>query len=100
MWSIKWWKDVGERAIRTFASSLLAWITVAGNVNGFEDLNWLRGLSLSGIATLMSLLMSIGTHGVTGNGPSFTSVYKEDPEITTPILNGKHVRGNNDNPRN
>jgi hypothetical protein len=90
--SVKWWKDVGERAIRTFASSLVSWILVAGQVVGFEDLNWLRGFSIAGLSTLVSILMSIGTHTVTGNGPSFASVYKDD----TP---GKHaVKGRNDNP--
>lgn len=78
MWTWKWWRDVGERAIRTFASALGAWILVAGDTVGFSDINWLHGFSLSGLATVASVLMSIGTHSVTGNGPSFTSVYKEE----------------------
>jgi len=77
MWRWKWWLDVGERAIRAFASALGAWIFVAGDSVGFEDLNWLRGVSLAGVAALINILGSIGTHSVTGNGPSFASVYKD-----------------------
>lgn len=77
MWSLKWWKDVGERAIRTFAATLVSWLTVAGTVLGLEDVSWLRGLSVAGLSALVTVLMAISTHGVTGNGPSFTSVYKE-----------------------
>lgn len=76
MWRLVWWKDVSERGMRTFAATLVGWFTVAGNVVGFEDVAWTRGLSISGMATLATVLMAIATHGVTGNGPSFTSVYK------------------------
>lgn len=94
MWTLKWWKTVAELAIRSFTSSLAAWITVAGNVVGFEDLNWLRGLSLAGLATLISVLFSISAHGVTGNGPTFTSVDKVVPADETPtVINGKHFKG-------
>lgn len=97
MWTIKWWKTVAELAIRSFASSLAAWLTVAGTVVGVEDVNWLRGLSLAGIATLVSVLFSISTHGVTGNGPTFTSVYKDTPTdsdgVEQNIINGKHYKG-------
>lgn len=77
MWSIKWWKDVGERSLRTFAASLVGWFGVAGQVVGFEDLTWSRGLSVAGLSAVTSVLMAIATHGVTGNGPSFSSVYKD-----------------------
>lgn len=77
MWTVAWWKDVAERSVRTFAASLVGWVTVAGSTVGFEDVNWIRGLSISAIATLVTILLSISTHGVTGNGPSFTSVYKD-----------------------
>lgn len=97
MWSVKWWKDVGERAIRTFIAAFGAWLTVASTTVGIDDLNWLRGLALAGVATVITVAGSIGTHGVTGNGPSFTSVYKDDPDKTQPIL--QPVRGNSGNPR-
>jgi hypothetical protein len=90
MWTVKWWKDVGERAVRTFAAALVGWISVAGVTVGFEDLNWLRGLSLAGIATLTTVLLSISTHGITGNGPSFQSVYKDPPTVPLTLIRGKH----------
>lgn len=103
MWTVKWWKDVGERAIRTFIASFGAWLTVASSNVGIDQLNWLRGLALAGIATIISIAASIGTHSVTGNGPSFTSVYKDKnidpPTVPAEIVNNKHVRGNDGNPR-
>jgi hypothetical protein len=97
MWNVKWWKDVAERAIRTFVAAFGAWLTVASTTN-IDDIHWLRGLALSAIATLISVAGSIGTHGVTGNGPSFTSVYKNnDPEsfdrgVVQEQRRGKHDR--------
>lgn len=78
MWRLAWWKDVAERAIAAAATSLLGWMTVAGFVVGFEDLTWPRGLSLAGVSALAEVLRSIGTHKITGNGPSFNSVYKDE----------------------
>lgn len=78
MWTVKWWKDVAERSVRTFAATLVGWITVGGSVVGFEDLTWGRGLSIAGVSAIVAILTAIGTHTITGNGPSFTSVYKDD----------------------
>lgn len=72
-----WWKDVGERAIRTFAATLVGLLTVAGTDIGLENVNWVRMLSVSALSAVITVLMSISTHGITKNGPSFTSVYKD-----------------------
>lgn len=80
MWTVAWWKDVAERAFRTGAATLLSWITVAGATVGFEDIQWDRGLSVTGISVLATILFAISTHGLTRNGPSFTSVYKHNGE--------------------
>lgn len=77
MWSWAWWKDVSERAIRTAAQAALALLVVGDSALGLTDINWADVGSLSGGAALASILMSIATHGVTGNGPSFNSVYKD-----------------------
>lgn len=77
MWSWKWWRDVGERALRTFAQAFVAAIVIGENGVDLLAIDWAQSASLAGGAALVSVLTSIGTHTVTGNGPSFTSVYKE-----------------------
>lgn len=51
-------KDLLERAIKTFAQTLLADIAVG---QGFEDINWLRALSIAGVAALISVLTSVAS---------------------------------------
>lgn len=81
MWSKAWWKDVSERTIRTFAATFAGLMFVGSGekvigytefINSWGDILWGAGAS-----AVMTLLMAIATHGVTGNGPSFTSVYKD-----------------------
>jgi hypothetical protein len=62
MWTIDFWKAAAERAIKTFAQSLLAVIAV-GQV-GFGDINWAASLSVAGVATLASILSSVGSHNL------------------------------------
>ena len=50
-------KDMVERAVKTFAQVLLGFIGIEGV--GFGDVNWVRALSVAGVATLASILMSI-----------------------------------------
>ena len=57
MFTIKFWKDAGERAIRTAAQALLAlWAT---DVSGVLAVDWLQAFSVTGLAALTSVLMSI-----------------------------------------
>lgn len=49
--------DAGERAAKTFAQTLLAQIAIDGA--GFGDFDWLRLLSISGVASVVSILTSI-----------------------------------------
>lgn len=53
-------KDMVERAVKTFAQTLLASLTVAA---AFEDVNWGAALSTATLGALTSLLTSI----VSGN---------------------------------
>lgn len=62
--------DTIERAIKTFAEMLLADISVG---QGFSDINWGRTLSVAGVATLISILMSIASYKV---GPENASLVK------------------------
>lgn len=54
-------KDMVERAIKTFAEMLVADISVG---QGFGDIDWGRTLSVAGVATLLSVLMSIASYKV------------------------------------
>jgi r1t holin len=66
------WKAAGERALKTFAQSLIAYIGV-GAV-GVLHLNWTVALEVSATATLLSLLTSIVSANLgTNDGPSLTS---------------------------
>lgn len=52
------WKGAGERALKTFAQSLVAVIGV--DAVGLLDVDWLGALSAATLATVISLLTSIG----------------------------------------
>ena len=53
----KWWKAAGVRALKTFAQTAVAMITVGSAVT---DVNWIAVLSVSATAAVASLLTSIG----------------------------------------
>lgn len=53
--------DTLERAIKTFTEMLLADISVG---QGFGDIDWGRTLSVSGVAALISVLMSVASYKV------------------------------------
>jgi hypothetical protein len=62
MFTITFWKDAAERAIRTAAQALLAlWAT---DVTGVLAVDWLQAGSVAGLAALTSVLMSIVATGV------------------------------------
>lgn len=65
MFTIKFWKDAGERAIRTAAQSLLAlWAT---DVSGVLQVDWVQAVSVASLAALTSILMSIVATNVGDN---------------------------------
>ena len=70
MWSLAFWKDTAERAIRTAAQALLAlWGT---QVTGIMAVDWAQALSVAALAALSSVLMSLIATGVGDKGtPSF-----------------------------
>jgi hypothetical protein len=70
MWSLAFWKDTAERAIRTAAQALLAlWGT---QVTGIMEVDWAQALSVAALAALSSVLMSLIATGVGEKGtPSF-----------------------------
>jgi len=56
-----------ERAVKTFAQSLIGALAVA---SGLTDAPWSAALSAAGLATLVSVLTSVVSAGVGGTGPS------------------------------
>ena len=59
---MKWnWKEWALaaliRAIRTFAQTFASMIAVGA---AFSEIDWLRALSVSGVAFVLSMLMSLG----------------------------------------
>lgn len=73
IWTLAFWKGAGERAIKTFAQTLVGYIVVG--TTGLLDVEWHTALSVAGAATLASLLTSIGNADfVSGeSGPSAES---------------------------
>jgi hypothetical protein len=71
MYTLTFWKDAAERAIRTAAQALLAlWAT---DVSGVLAVDWVQAGSVSALAALMSLLMSVAATG-TGSQDSASTI--------------------------
>ena len=85
MFSITFWKAAGERAIRAFSFALSGFVGVGAI--GFGEVDWARGLSIAGVAGLLSILASITVNSATGTGPavldSEQTVAKD--EVVVPI---------------
>lgn len=58
-------RDAIERAVRTFAQSLLATLALA---TGLFDASWGESLSVAGLAALLSVLTSVVASGVANHG--------------------------------
>ncbi len=54
---IDWVKAALIRAVKTFAQTMVA--LIGTGAVGFTDLDWLKILSVSGVAALLSLLTSV-----------------------------------------
>jgi hypothetical protein len=62
MFTVTFWKDAAERAIRTAAQALLAlWAT---DVTGVLAVDWVQAGSVAALAAVTSVLMSIIATGV------------------------------------
>lgn len=55
---VNFWKAAGTRAAKTFAQSAVSMIAVGA---GFEEVDWLKVVSVAGVAAVLSLLTSIAT---------------------------------------
>ena len=70
MWTKDFWKATIERALKTFAQAEVALLTASGL--DLIHAPWLDSLAASGMATVISVLTSIGSGLATGSGPSLT----------------------------
>lgn len=52
----EWLKAAGIRAVKTFAQTMVGSIAVGA---AFNEVDWLRALSVSGVAFVLSLLTSL-----------------------------------------
>ena len=59
MWTTRFWKDALERALKTFAQTLIALLGVGGF--GIIDAPWFSSLSVAGLAALLSALSSVAS---------------------------------------
>jgi hypothetical protein len=71
MFTLAFWRAAFERAVKTLAQSAAALLVGAGT--GLLDTDWTSVLSVAGIAAVISVLTSVGSDALTGNGPSLTN---------------------------
>lgn len=71
IWTLAFWKAAAERGIKTFAQTAAALLLANGT--GLIDTAWATVASVAGMAALVSLLTSIGSDALTGDGPSLTN---------------------------
>ena len=69
-------KDTAERAVKTFAQSMVAVMTAGAT--GVLDVDWVNALSVSLLATLVSVLTSIGRGTVGDQSASAIYLNKEN----------------------
>lgn len=69
-------KDTAERAVKTFAQSMVAVMTAGAT--GVLDVDWVNSLSVSLLATLVSVLTSIGSGTVGDQSASVINLNKEN----------------------
>jgi len=62
MWTSKFWKESTERAVKTFAQTLVA-LLGAGSLNVLE-VDWAQAIGVSVGAGLLSILTSLGSSKV------------------------------------
>lgn len=56
MINVKWWKAAGIRAVKTFAQTAVATVTVGA---ALTEIDWIKVLSISAVAGICSLLTSV-----------------------------------------
>ncbi len=62
-------KAIAERAIKTFAQALGAYI-LAGSATSLFDVDWAQGAGIAALAAVLSVVTSIASWNVGAPGPS------------------------------
>lgn len=75
MRSKTFWLDTLERAIKTLAQTLLAWLVVDQTI---WELDWQQGLGVAATATVASILGSVASAGAA------------QPETASLVYTGRH----------
>lgn len=82
MWNAAFWKDAGERAIRTFAQVLVSFLVVTGVT--VVSLDWNDALAFAGTAGVVSILMSVAD----------PRMHRNDDDLARDFsYTGKHRKG-------
>lgn len=76
MFTKTFWKDTAERAVKTFAQSMAAVLTAG--VTGVLDVDWMNALSVSLLATLVSVLTSVGSGYVGDDSASVVKLQEKE----------------------
>jgi len=86
-----WTKSFGlalfERALSTFLQAFISAVgldAIAIGAQGWDGINWLPALGISGAATLLSVIKSLIANMVTEDGPSFTHAERVIPPLPAP----------------
>ncbi|MGW6695560.1 holin [Rhodococcus sp. NPDC054953] len=82
MTSTAFWRATIERAVRTFAQTLVAVLGL--DATGLTNVDWGPGLALAGSAALLAVLTAIATSGVGPAGPGLTETpSRRDADLPT-----------------
>lgn len=74
----EFWVSTGERAVKTFAQTLGATLIV---FTGVLEVDWVNSLSAAGLATVLSVLSSVGSAKVgPDDSPSLVGEPPQEPE--------------------
>lgn len=68
-------KDLAERAIKTFAQAMIG--ALGAGATGLIGVDWIQALSIAGFATLISILTSIGSLTIGDDTASLVNNKKE-----------------------
>lgn len=74
----KFWSDAFERAVKTFAQSLVAVLALSVSL---IDVSWGAAVGTAGLAAVVSLLTSVGSAGVGSSESASLVVDTKDKDV-------------------
>lgn len=90
MYDLRFWKASIERAVKTFAQTLVALIgTTAVTI---VDLDWMQMLGVSATATLLSVLTSLASANFGSTGPSLADETVEPDPVIVEVVPEKATK--------